>query len=132
MGFNSLKFKLLCGFGCVAFGSVLVGTLVLSAVDETNRLLAYSSKNLAPSIDLTQHIRNRYYRTINQTDLATLAVRSGTKDVFDAATLEHTAMLAELEQGIAKNAPEFLCVVRASRYASVHGHRAPPGLGAAH
>lgn len=102
MRINSLKVKLLCGFVAIALGSALVGFFGLRALNKSTALLEYTASNLAPSIDAVQHIRNRFYRTVAQTQIATLALKVGAKEDFERASAEHNQLLSELEQGITK------------------------------
>jgi methyl-accepting chemotaxis protein len=102
MKLNSLKLKLLFAFAVVSLASAVVGFFGLSAVDKTAELLMYSSKNLAPSLDTVQHIRNRFFRSGDQTESAILALRLGDRDAIARSHKERDKLLGELDTALAK------------------------------
>jgi methyl-accepting chemotaxis protein len=102
MKLNSLKIKLLLAFAIVSLASAVVGFFGLGAVDKTAELLMYSSKNLAPSLDTVQHIRNRFFRSSDQTEEAILALRLGDHDAIVRSHRERDKLLGELDTALAK------------------------------
>jgi methyl-accepting chemotaxis protein len=102
MKFNSLKVKLLFAFAIVSLASAVVGFFGLSAVEKTADLLMYSSKNLAPSIDTVQHIRNRFFRASDQTETAILALRLADKAAIAGSHKERDKLLSELDEALVK------------------------------
>ena len=102
MKLNSLKVKLLLAFAIVSLASAVVGFFGLNAVEKTAELLMYSSKNLAPSLDTVQHIRNRFFRSSDQTETAVFALRLGDKDAIARSHRERDALLGELDTALAK------------------------------
>ena len=102
MKFNSLKVKLLFAFAIVSLASAVVGFFGLSAVEKTADLLMYSAKNLAPSIDTVQHIRNRFFRASDETEVAILALRLQDKAAILSSHKERDKLLSELDGAMAK------------------------------
>src|ERR1043165_4936132 len=102
MKFNSLKTKLIAAFAVVSMASLIVGLIGLSAVQKTDELLAYVARNLAPSIDTMQHIRNRYYRVLGETDVATLDLKLDDKAALRRARADRDQLLSELNASMAK------------------------------
>lgn len=102
MKLNSLKLKLLLAFALVSGASAVVGYFGLGAVEKTADLLMYSSKNLAPSIDTVQHIRNRLFRTGDQTELALLELRLDDKAAVARSRKERDTLMTELDSALAK------------------------------
>ena len=102
MKLNSLKTKLLVAFALVSMASVVVGLFGLSALQKTDALLQYTAKNLAPSIDVVQHIRNRYFRVVGATEVGFLLLRAGDEPALRRTRADRDKLLAELDEGIAK------------------------------
>ncbi|HEY3666943.1 MAG TPA: MCP four helix bundle domain-containing protein, partial [Polyangiaceae bacterium] len=102
MKFNSLKIKLLFAFAVVSLASAVVGFFGLSAVEKTAELLMYSSKNLAPSLDTIQHIRNRFFRSSDQTETAILALRLDDKSAIARTHKDREQLLSELDTALTK------------------------------
>jgi methyl-accepting chemotaxis protein len=102
MKLNSLKTKLLAAFVAVSLASTVVGLFGLSALAKIEVLLEYSSKNLAPSIDTIQHIRNRFYRATEYTREARLAATLGDKVEFARDRAERVTALSELDEAMVK------------------------------
>ncbi len=102
MKLNSLKIKLLFAFAVVSLASAVVGFFGLGALEKTGELLTYSAKNLTPSIDTIQHIRNRLYRCNDQTELGILALRLADKEVLARSHKERDRLLGELDTTLTK------------------------------
>jgi methyl-accepting chemotaxis protein len=102
MKINSLKVKLLAAFAAVSLASAIVGLFGLSALQKTDELLEYTAKNLAPSIDTMQHIRNRYFRTVGETLIGELALKLDDKTQMRHAHSDRDTLLSELGESMVK------------------------------
>lgn len=106
--FNSLKTKLIAAFATVSLASLIVGLVGLSSLQKTDELLQYTAKNLAPSIDIIQHVRNRYFRVLGETDVAFLNARLDDKAGLRKAHSDRDALIGELNASMTKyEAMEF-------------------------
>lgn len=98
--FKSLKTKLILAFTAVSLSAALVGFFGSRALGQTSGLLAYSTENLSPSLDMVGDLRYLVARSLWQTSKALAALEADQKDMVAQGKADRDAALAEITRHI--------------------------------